>query len=198
MKIRSGAESLIYAVCDIKGNCNYDCSIKHLGRNGNCVETKSNVSTLNKVNETIINILALRQMTESIESITIEVKLSSANDCTVFDEKILQYFECPVCKTLMKPPIYQCKFGHSVCSNCRPKLEKCPNCRAIFGTTRNFSLEALTASINYSCVYHFLGCEEALSVADADKHEAMCSFKPYPCPLENCSFKGDNILPTQS
>jgi hypothetical protein len=182
---------LVYTICDVKNTeCNNDCIIKHVGQNGNCVETKCKISTLNDIQVTKINLAALKQMTDASDMITVQIKMSNSNDCKEFDEKILQYFECPVCKTLMKPPIYQCKFGHSFCSNCRPKLEKCPNCRALFGTTRNYSLEGLTAGISYSCMYHHLGCEETLMVNELDKHEAICPFKPYPCPLDDCSFRG--------
>ncbi|RZC33749.1 Sina domain containing protein [Asbolus verrucosus] len=182
---------LLYTICDVKNiECNYECFIKHMGKNGNCVETQCKVSSLNNINTTHVNLTALRQMTEASDVITIQIKICTSCESKEFDEKILHYFECPVCKTLMKPPIYQCKFGHSFCSNCRPKLEKCPNCRALFGTTRNYSLEGLTASISYSCMYHHLGCEETLSVNESDKHEAVCPFKPYPCPLDECSFRG--------
>ncbi|KAJ3649036.1 hypothetical protein Zmor_020798 [Zophobas morio] len=193
IKIKKDEENdvLRYTVCDVRNpDCNYDCIIKHFGQNSNCVETKCKVSSLNNIQSTKINLSALKQMTDASDTITVNIKTSSGNETKEFDEKVLQYFECPVCKTLMRPPIYQCKFGHSFCSSCRPKLEKCPSCRALFGTTRNYSLEGLTAGISYSCMYHHLGCEETLQVYESDKHEVVCPYKPYPCPLDDCSFRG--------
>eukprot|EP00092_Neocalanus_flemingeri_P009793 GFUD01010551.1.p1 GENE.GFUD01010551.1~~GFUD01010551.1.p1 ORF type:complete len:230 (-),score=76.73 GFUD01010551.1:58-747(-) len=39
--------------------------------------------------------------------------------------------ECPVCLEEMKPPlkIFNCRNGHLVCSECRPRLTVCTNCR---------------------------------------------------------------------
>lgn len=195
IKILTEDDSLVYTIFDVKNpECNYDCIIKHLGQSSNCVETKCKVSSLTNLQTTKINLAALKQMTEASDLLKIHITFSNVNESKEFDEKILQHFECPVCKSLMKPPIYQCKFGHSFCSNCRPKLEKCPNCRALFGTTRNYSLEGLTAGISYACMYHHLGCEETLLAHESDKHEAICPFKPYPCPLDDCSFRGNILL----
>ena len=44
-----------------------------------------------------------------------------------FNKDIL---ECPVCyATIKQTPIYQCRNGHVVCENCRPRLTTCPTCR---------------------------------------------------------------------
>ncbi|EFA06060.1 E3 ubiquitin-protein ligase sina [Tribolium castaneum] len=189
--VKKDREDLLHTICDVKNTeCNYDCTIKHFGQSSNCVETKCKVSSFSSMHTTRINLAALKQMTEAADVVTLQIKMSTQNEAAEFDEKVLQYFECPVCKMLMKPPIYQCKFGHSFCSNCRPRLENCPNCRALFGTTRNYALEGLTAGISYACMYHHLGCEEMLPAHDSGKHEAICPFKPYPCPLDDCSFKG--------
>jgi len=37
--------------------------------------------------------------------------------------------ECPVCYEISAPPIYKCPREHLVCSNCIPKVNKCPSCR---------------------------------------------------------------------
>lgn len=69
------------------------------------------------------------------------------------DEKLLNYFECPVCSHFMKPPIFQCLSGHSICNYCRPKVGQCPTCRANFGNTRNYTLEDLSNGVHYPCIY---------------------------------------------
>ena len=40
-------------------------------------------------------------------------------------------YECPVCLQVPLPPlmVYQCLEGHIYCSDCKKKLEKCPQCR---------------------------------------------------------------------
>ena len=47
-------------------------------------------------------------------------------------DSVFKEYECPVCLTVMKPPIhiYQCTSGHNICSNCKLKWNKgCPTCR---------------------------------------------------------------------
>lgn len=56
-------------------------------------------------------------------------------------EKLTAIFECPVCLEYILPPIWQCKGGHLVCSNCRPKLNNCPKCRRPLG---NFNVSIFT------------------------------------------------------
>merc|ERR1711962_301970 len=40
--------------------------------------------------------------------------------------------ECPICFDISRPPIYQCPEGHIICSQCRPKVTRCPVCRFVF------------------------------------------------------------------
>lgn len=49
--------------------------------------------------------------------------------------ELLSAFECLVCMEYMLPPYLQCKSGHLLCGNCRPKVSFCPACR---GETRKF------------------------------------------------------------
>merc|ERR1719234_1454903 len=54
--------------------------------------------------------------------------------------------ECPICLELSRPPIYQCPEGHIICSQCRPKVTRCPVCRFVFHGTpaiRNRYIERL-------------------------------------------------------
>lgn len=109
------------------------------------------------------------------------------------DEKLLNYFECPVCSHFMKPPIYQCLSGHSICSYCRPKVGQCPTCRSSFGSTRNYTLEALSNGVRYPCIYRDLGCQVIMPSADIVQHEQECSLRPYTCPLKDvilCHWEG--------
>lgn len=186
-------DTISYSIYDAKhSETDYELIIKHLGLKNN-IETICKVGCLTqKVEPVTVDFSALKQVLNVSETLSLEIKVNN-NEMKEFDEKMLHFFECPVCKTLMRPPIYQCKFGHSFCNNCRPRLEKCPTCREPFGTTRNYSLEGLTAGISYSCIYHPLGCEQTLQASDTGKHESMCPFRPYHCPLDDCSFKGKKL-----
>merc|ERR1712099_36175 len=37
--------------------------------------------------------------------------------------------ECPVCFEVCAAPIYSCDEQHIICSECRPKVSTCPECR---------------------------------------------------------------------
>lgn len=59
-------------------------------------------------------------------------------------EDLKKELQCPICYEYMKPPISMCENGHSICSNCKPKLRNCPSCRRPFLPTRNRALESLS------------------------------------------------------
>ena len=40
--------------------------------------------------------------------------------------------ECPVCLEVACSPIFMCSEQHLICSNCRPKLSNCPECREVY------------------------------------------------------------------
>ena len=37
--------------------------------------------------------------------------------------------ECPLCLEVSEAPIFMCPESHLVCAHCKPKVEKCPECR---------------------------------------------------------------------
>ena len=41
--------------------------------------------------------------------------------------------ECPVClEVITINPVYKCSDDHLICKECRPKVDKCPQCRNIY------------------------------------------------------------------
>lgn len=60
---------------------------------------------------------------------------------------LFQELECPVCMEYMTPPITMCENGHSICSNCKPKLNNCPSCKKSFLNIRNLALESLSRQV---------------------------------------------------
>ncbi|XP_074042267.1 uncharacterized protein [Leptinotarsa decemlineata] len=202
MQINLSRKKLFYIICSVKDDYSSFCeySVKHKGASENYIKTKSKILSSyhihNEFDENIaveVDLEALRQVSQISDTITNIFKIKmEESQAEVIDEKMLHFFECPVCKNFMKPPIYQCQSGHSVCNLCRPRLEKCPTCRAIFGNTRNYSLEGLTTGIRYPCIFHDSGCMEISSVSDILKHESECPFKPYNCPFKDCSSTGNH------
>lgn len=119
--------------------------------------------------------------------------IPKTNKSEIIDETLLSIFECPICNNFMKPPIYQCLSGHSLCNYCRPKLGQCPTCRAGFGNTRNYSLESLGHRTKFPCLYRDLGCRIVMAASEIVKHEVECNVKPYTCPfleVKKCLWEG--------
>ena len=56
--------------------------------------------------------------------------------------------ECPVClETIDSTPIHQCRNGHVVCKDCRPKLRICPTCLNAPISQRNRKMEEIVESV---------------------------------------------------
>ncbi|CAH0773548.1 unnamed protein product [Bemisia tabaci] len=108
-------------------------------------------------------------------------------------------FECPVCFDYVLPPILQCQSGHLVCSNCRPKLSCCPNCRGPLGNIRNLAMEKVAGSVLFPCKYATSGCTISLLHTEKIEHEEFCQYRPYtcPCPGASCKWQGtvEQVMP---
>ncbi|XP_030764222.1 uncharacterized protein LOC115888598 [Sitophilus oryzae] len=205
MQLSLEKNKLFYVVCNVKDDgSNYDYSVKHKGNSESYIKTRSRVLDSNYVYKSVdecdavsVDLLSLQQTVKVTNRITNIFKIKTYDTPVHYiGERMLHFFECPVCKSFMKPPIYQCQSGHSICNTCKPRLEKCPTCRAPFGMTRNYSLEGLTAGVSYPCIYHDLGCMMSLSPAEISRHEAVCPYKPYNCPLPQCTMSGSHDIIT--
>merc|ERR1712156_1356155 len=40
--------------------------------------------------------------------------------------------ECPICLETAIVPIFSCSESHVICSQCRPKVQRCPECRVLY------------------------------------------------------------------
>ncbi|KAK2989171.1 hypothetical protein RJ639_013315 [Escallonia herrerae] len=108
-----------------------------------------------------------------------------------------ELLECPVCTNLMYPPIHQCPSGHTLCSNCKIRVQNCcPTCRLELGNIRCLALERVAESLELPCRYQSLGCQDIFPYYSKLKHEQHCRFRPYSCPYagSECSVLGD--IPT--
>ncbi|XP_031338451.1 uncharacterized protein LOC116167266 [Photinus pyralis] len=144
-------------------------------------------------NALVVDLSLVKQLSRGPMVGTVLTIISKNNKCEELDEKLLSFFECPVCNNFMRPPIFQCLSGHSLCNRCRPKLGQCPSCRTGFGNTRNYALESMSNGIKFPCTYRDLGCNVVLSASDVNKHELECKVRPYNCPfmeINRCSWDG--------
>ncbi|CAG9864102.1 unnamed protein product [Phyllotreta striolata] len=209
LRMHTNVESkrLLYMICSVTDNSNSFCdySVKHKGSSDNYIKTKSRIVPsyyiYNDFDETVavaIDLDALKQISQISNTITNVFKIKiDDGDFDVIDDKILHFFECPVCKTFMKPPIFQCHSGHSICNMCRPRLDRCPTCRSTFGNTRNYSLEGLTVGVQYPCIYHDSGCPEIGSANYMTSHEKQCLYKPLSCPFPTCATNSNQEVIVQ-
>ena len=109
------------------------------------------------------------------------------------DEVLLSDLECPVCMQYMVPPIKLCTNGHSICSKCRDRVQRCPTCRAKFLEIRNVALENIARTLKYPCANRQSGCRELLSIEHYAKHQDVCVYRKIKCPLHlflTCSWNG--------
>uniref|UniRef100_A0A8C6RLL6 E3 ubiquitin-protein ligase n=1 Tax=Nannospalax galili TaxID=1026970 RepID=A0A8C6RLL6_NANGA len=126
-------------------------------------------------------------------------RMPALTGTTSYNNDLASLFECPVCFDYVLPPILQCRSGHLVCSNCRPKLRWCPTCLGRLGSIRNLAMEKVTNLVLFHCKYASSGCEITLPHAEKADHEELCEFRPYscPCPGASCKWQGslDAVMP---
>jgi len=90
--------------------------------------------------------------------------------------------ECPVCLRVPRStPIYQCARGHIVCSECRPNVTTCPQCRDPLGNIRSLISEKMLEKLPCVCKYTDQGCQEEHTRESISEHEEKCQFR-----LVNC------------
>eukprot|EP00916_Digyalum_oweni_P001428 GHVL01002783.1.p1 GENE.GHVL01002783.1~~GHVL01002783.1.p1 ORF type:complete len:299 (+),score=9.37 GHVL01002783.1:2199-3095(+) len=104
----------------------------------------------------------------------------------------LDLLACPVCFELMSVPIFQCKEGHTICSQCKGQLKSCPSCRSPDIDIRCRVLETMSESIDeVHCKYRPYGCRATLKYPAKKDHELKCSFRPLEClHAPKCRFHG--------
>ncbi|EOA25740.1 hypothetical protein CARUB_v10019102mg, partial [Capsella rubella] len=116
-------------------------------------------------------------------------KISAPASVAVVDQDV---FECPVCCEPLKIPIYQCVSGHLACTPCWERIENiCPSCQKLVGRQlRCRAMEKVLEVVTVSCPYAIYGCKEIISYANLSRHEEMCLFAHYSCPMGGCNYTG--------
>ncbi|GAB2218338.1 hypothetical protein Drorol1_Dr00001558 [Drosera rotundifolia] len=102
--------------------------------------------------------------------------------------------ECPQCSNMMFPPILQCPNGHTLCSECKARIQNaCPICGSELGNIRCLALEKVAELLELPCRYQGTGCPDLCSYFSKLKHEKSCRFRPFSCPYvaSECSATGD-------
>lgn len=107
---------------------------------------------------------------------------------------MIREFECPVCQEYMFPPIMICTSGHSICSDCKSKLTKCPTCSSEYGNTRNYTLENMSSLVQLPCSNEPNGCNFVGNLVGIQKHKISCKYDQFVCPIPyNCKWVGTSM-----
>lgn len=94
----------------------------------------------------------------------------------VTQTELLRILECPVCKDVPFPPIFNCNKGHIICSQCKPKLSDCPLCKSPLSGARNFAVESIIMSSKHTCKYKEFGCNVVLLGDVMSTHVKNCQY----------------------
>ncbi|CAH0549380.1 unnamed protein product [Brassicogethes aeneus] len=121
-------------------------------------------------NATVVDIDLLKHIADENDMISNEFNLNPKG----LDEDMLKLLECPICMSTMRPPIYQCNRGHSICIICREEVSECPTCEDKWSNVRNFFMEHFTTNVKYPCKFKKYGCKEIGVESEIKKHEENC------------------------
>lgn len=108
--------------------------------------------------------------------------------------KISKVYECPVCYSLCRPPIYTCLSGHLVCRDCLTQINDiCPTCRGSLSNKRNVALEQIAEVLHYPCKFTEGRCNVVAQLGELEKHERHCNFRTCLCPYSDyfCRWEGE-------
>lgn len=103
----------------------------------------------------------------------------------------LDVLDCPVCFHPLRPPIFQCTVGHTICSSCHDKLpDKCLFCSLPTVYNRCHMVEHVIESVKVACSNGNHGCTARITYYQKEDHEKGCQHAPCFCPKKGCSFSG--------
>uniref|UniRef100_A0ACD5VDT4 Uncharacterized protein n=1 Tax=Avena sativa TaxID=4498 RepID=A0ACD5VDT4_AVESA len=107
----------------------------------------------------------------------------------------LDILDCPVCFHPLRPPIFQCTVGHTICSSCHDKLpDKCHFCSLPTVYNRCHMVEHVIESIKVSCSNANHGCTARITYYQKEEHEKGCPHAPCFCPETSCDFSGPPVM----
>jgi len=106
------------------------------------------------------------------------------------DDELKRLLECTVCtKVPRQGNIYQCKWGHCICSKCQPGVTQCPTCRFAMSRNnpgRNLVLENLVSKITHGCKFSDQGCDFEDTSTPLGSHEKECDYRLVNCTILAC------------
>ncbi|CAM0884922.1 unnamed protein product [Alopecurus aequalis] len=127
-----------------------------------------------------------RQEEEEVGGVVSRRKVEAAASDVTMDLAVL---DCPICYHPLRPPIFQCTVGHTICSSCHEKLsDKCHFCSLPTVYSRCHMVERVIESIKVACSNGNHGCTARMAYYQKEDHEKGCQHTPCFCPAIDCSF----------
>ncbi|XP_071683019.1 putative E3 ubiquitin-protein ligase SINA-like 6 isoform X1 [Lolium perenne] len=93
----------------------------------------------------------------------------------------LEVFDCSICSNPLRPPIFQCSKGNSICSPCCDKLPESDRS----AVQRCYIMDRVVNNIFVPCKH---GCNRKITYYNKDAHEGECLIGPCVCPVSGCGF----------
>lgn len=93
---------------------------------------------------------------------------------------------CTACLRPLKPPIFKCEVGHTVCCSCHG--DHCPVCNRATTYSRCGDLDAFVGAVKVPCPYEEYGCKSYVIYYEVAGHEGECACAPCSCPEPGCGF----------
>lgn len=93
----------------------------------------------------------------------------------------------------MHPPIRHCESGHSYCSSCYERLDRCPQCRSANRHGTNTLLEQFHKYVIFPCKFKEQGCTTSTYGSEILAHERDCALNLKLCPFsiyKPCQWSG--------
>lgn len=99
--------------------------------------------------------------------------------------------KCPICLSVLIPPLCYCENGHYICSSCKKDLTACPTCRASFVESRIIPalVRGVLSIVPKECKHSVNGCKKLISPLVLKEHERRCSFRKVPCRIVTCTWE---------
>jgi E3 ubiquitin-protein ligase SIAH1 len=91
--------------------------------------------------------------------------------------EIVKLLECPICRSIPIPPIWNCLSGHIACDHCHSRMNVCGLCRRAFASDgRNLFMEAVISDCDLTCPFAENGCKEIFKGNVMPTHASECQY----------------------
>lgn len=119
--------------------------------------------------------------------------------------RLIMLLECPVCNDIeslysdiiRSNPIYSCRVGHILCSQCHSRVSICPICRSTDVNCRSVIIEQMANVILeetfMNCINERSGCNVREIGKLIKRHLVVCDHEQVKCPFDSCSWIGSRV-----